>query len=309
MPNGPNKSTEVDVTFLIASYHASLEKLKRSVLSGIIQEGISLQIIVCDDGSDDPHFVELQALFLENNFTNYVLLGAEKNAGTVKNVMKAADHAKGRYLVAVGAGDYFCHKTVLHDWVQDCIAHNTPVSFGDIINFRMENMKEYVVSAPKIPHCLFLYQKTRRHLNTERYVYLLCYDHICGASWMCRTDLFFSYTKLLDDRVIYANDNCFRLMIHDGYSFHYYPKEVMKYEYGDGVSTSASTTWSTRIQKDMRETNRVLCEMEPKDPFSRRVQRYFERTASIQSPKKRTLLLFLSFPEYMAIWVRNKRGR
>lgn len=300
---------EIKVTFLIASYHASFEKLKRSALSGIIQEGISLEIIVCDDGSDDPHFVELRALFLEHGFTNYVLLGAEKNAGTVKNVLKASDHAHGHYLVAVGAGDYFCHKTVLRDWYQDCITHDAPISFGDIINFRTKNGQDEVLSVPRIPHCLFLYQKTRRHLNTERYAYLLCYDHICGASWMVRTDLFFSYTKLLDDRVIYANDNCFRLMIHDGYSFRYYPKEVMNYEYGDGVSTSSSSTWSTRIQKDMRETDRVLCEMEPKDAFSRRVQRYFRKAESCKSSKERTLLLFLSFPEYVAIWVRNQLGK
>lgn len=309
MSEKQNNNNDVDVTFLIASYNASFEKLKRSVLSGIVQEGVSLQIIICDDGSQDPHFVELRGLFLEHSFTNYVLLGAKKNTGTVKNVLKASDHACGRYLVAIGAGDYFCHKTILRDWVQDCDTHNAPISFGDIVNFHTVNGKDEVVSAPRIPHCLFLYQKTPRHLNTERYAYLLCYDHICGASWMTRTDLFFSYTKMLDDRVIYANDNCFRLMIHDGYSFHYYPKEVMNYEYGDGVSTSSSEIWSTRIQKDMRETDRVLCEMEPKDAFSRRVQRYFRKAESCKSSKERTLLLFLSFPEYVSTWIRNKIGK
>lgn len=303
----PEKPAEIEVTLLVASYQASFEKLKRSVVSGITQKDIALEIIVCDDGSDDPHFVELRALFLKYGFTNYLLLGAEMNAGTVKNIMKADPYAHGRFLIGLGAGDSLCHERVLREWYDDCIAHQALISFGDIINFRTVQGKDEILSIEKLPHCLSLYQKTRRNLNAERYAYLLCYDHVCGASWLTDRTLFFFYTKMLEDRVIYANDNCFRLMIHDGYSFHYYPKDVIYYEYGSGVSTSSSTTWSARIQKDMRETDRILCEMEPKDAFSRRVQRYFERALSYKTSKERTLLLFRSFPTYLSIWVMNKR--
>ena len=139
-----------------------------------------------------------------------------------------------------------------------------------------------------------------------QYDYLLSNDHICGVAWISTTESFFKYIELLDNRVVYADDDHFRLMIYQGIIPIYFSNRVVYYENGVGVSTSNKDKWNDLLKKDHIEANRIMCELPIKDRFTGRISRYTLSILDEKRSKIRTLKLFVAFPEYIWLWIANK---
>lgn len=93
-----------DVSVLIPCYNAS-ETIEKAVLSAIEQTGVSVEVIVCDDGST--------ALNVSNTYEqimayegNIKLLNHGENRGLSAALNTAADNASGRYFIELDADDY-----------------------------------------------------------------------------------------------------------------------------------------------------------------------------------------------------------
>ena len=105
------------VSVIIATYNSDLKKIKTTLKSVINQKKIKLQIIVCDDGSEDNHFAEIESYFNKNNFNNYELVANKENRGTVINVLSGCEYAEGDYIKSLAPGDGLIYEYVLYEWI------------------------------------------------------------------------------------------------------------------------------------------------------------------------------------------------
>ena len=70
------------------------------------QKEVSFEIIICDDGSIENLFLEIEILFRRYLFRNYFLIGHDSNQGAVNNIIDGAKIAKGRYIKMISPGDF-----------------------------------------------------------------------------------------------------------------------------------------------------------------------------------------------------------
>lgn len=80
---------------------------------------------------------------------------------------------------------------------------------------------------------------------------------------MLRRDLWLEYLEMLAGRVMYAEDNSYRIMMYRGEKFSYIPKSFLLYEYGTGISTGESQAWKERLRKDWQVTDQIMLSLEP----------------------------------------------
>ena len=90
--------------------------------------------------------------------------------------------------------------------------------------------------------------------------YILLDDTIHGAAIMCKTELYRKYLGEAIDRVKYAEDCLYRLMIFDKCTVHCYSENVIFYEYGSGISTKGNERWKRIIHNDLETTDLMLFE-------------------------------------------------
>jgi len=262
---------EVFVSIIVATYKPKYEKLRATLLSLLLQENIEFEIIVADDGSDDPMHDELQLLFKEYEFENFKLVRNIENAGTVKNFISGMEKAIGKYIKFISPGDILLGKYALRDWVIFTEQSNADMSFSDVIYYmrnanEIKNIKYYAS-----PQVVSIYARKRKALIKD--YYLLMNDTIHGASILCLRDLYYKYLKEAEGKVIYAEDCLCRVMIYDGISVSYFEQDAIMYEYGEGISTSASDLWKRKIHKDVLETDKMLLDRIKDKKYKRRLLR------------------------------------
>ena len=88
----------VDVSVIIPAYNCEAT-IARAIESALSQEGVTVQVIVCDDGSSDPAFFAIpQAASVINHATN---------RGQCHALNTAAESATGRYIIELDSDDTF----------------------------------------------------------------------------------------------------------------------------------------------------------------------------------------------------------
>lgn len=78
-----------------------------------------------------------------------------------------------------------------------------------------------------------------------------------------RRDLWIKYLEMIAGKVVYAEDNSYRIMMYAGEKFAYIAQSYLLYEYGTGISTNGNKVWAERMRKDWQATNRIMLSMEP----------------------------------------------
>lgn len=104
---------QVSVHVLI--YNGSWERVRATLNSVIMQKGIDFEVIVMDDCSKVNHSDRIKDFFSRHNFTNYRLINHEKNLGTVKTCLEAAELSRAEYTRGLGQGDMFFDEYALRD--------------------------------------------------------------------------------------------------------------------------------------------------------------------------------------------------
>lgn len=66
-----------------------------------------MEILVADDGSEDPMQDRARALLRRYGDKEAVFLSAPENQGTVRNFQRALEAAKGKYVYAISPGISF----------------------------------------------------------------------------------------------------------------------------------------------------------------------------------------------------------
>lgn len=252
-----------EITVVIASYRPVWEKMRMTLRSILLQQGIHVHIVVTDDGSEENYFDRIEQYLAEQGAEPAVLVAAPENRGTVENSLQGLSKCQTEYVKGISPGDMLYGEHVLADWYAAAKAKDATVSFCDAIYYHMED-DQFVATAEKAhPQVTAAYPAGKAMIAPN---YILFGDIALGAALMTKAQVQLRYLEKMQGKVIYAEDNVFRLMAWCGETFHYYPHDGVLYEYGTGISTSGSDIWQKRIQKDWQASNAIIHTLPPADP-------------------------------------------
>ena len=247
---------EYDVSIVVATYNAAREKLAITLASVVDQENVSMQIILCDDGSVDSHENFIRRFFDERGFADYILIMHRENQGTVKNIYDGIRQAAGRYIKLLSPGDYLSGKQVLATWTARLSESEKRWSFCNAIYYSVINGERAAVSEKAHPQLMAAYHKDDE--REIRWNYIVLSDIVLGAATLCSADLMLEYFGRIVDRIIYAEDNVYRLMVYDSIMPLYFNCDAICYEYGTGISTVRSQTWARRLEADWENADAIM---------------------------------------------------
>ena len=247
---------DYEITVLVCSYNPRINALFFTLDSVINQKNINLEIIITDDGSKNSLALEIEDYFKRNNFSNWKMVCNKRNKGTVHNLYSGLLVSSGKYIKIISPGDALYGDNTLRKWLDFTISNNYSWTFSDALYYYGDITNMTIVSVDAHPNNIRPYVKKEKKSCIWNYV---VWDDIAtGATMLCKKDIQIFYTKKLLDKVIYAEDNMWRLMMFDGIVGGYYPKNTMFYEYGTGISTRGSTIWDRRILDDWNAATKIM---------------------------------------------------
>lgn len=259
-----------DVTVLIVTYNSEYKKLQKTIDSILEQIDIYYQIVIADDGSECDNFDLVKKYFDDRNFTDYVLVSNKDNQGTVKNIVSGLDRANGIYLKTISPGDYLDNELVLTTWINELKNSKRKWSFSNAVFYKSQNGQTFEVAGKHNPIMLSPYK--RENIKECIWNYVVLGDGALGAATLSETKVFSDYLEKIKDRVIYAEDMVFRLMMFEGITPYYYNNKAIWYEYGDGISTNNNDKWKMRLQNDLKETdNQIIGCLNVADNYQRKI--------------------------------------
>lgn len=240
----------MDFSVLLLNYNASEEQMERTILSVINQKDVDFEIIVCDDCSRDNHFDYIEALFESYNFTNYTMLPAEKNMGTVRNILRGLEIAKGKYAKPLGMGDLLYNDTTLKK-VYDFMSKNDLQScFGLIDSYMIKDGESYPAShiSPWDIDAYRVQDKKRLIKNL-----VVAEDWVSGVCVFGTVSYYKYYLSMMKDKVIYCEDWATGLAIVDDEFLSLLDDYVVVYEVGTGVTTDKKKAWRGKLLEDGKQ--------------------------------------------------------
>lgn len=253
-------TNKFEISALVVCYKPNLKKLIMTLKSFIYQKDVCMQIVIADDGSEIDHFDEIKAFFAEYKFKDYVLVKNTKNVGIVQNCISGIEKCVGTYIKGISPGDYLAEENALRKWLDYMKSNNLSVCGGDYYcyHFNDEGKVAYTKALlhPRITGL--------KDFNL-RLDYLINNDLFLGAAILCERELFLKYLRLIENKVIYAEDNTYRMMAYCGEKMGFFNRKAIIYEVGTGISTSNDNNWLKLIRKDWNTTDNIMLNMPTKD--------------------------------------------
>lgn len=285
----------MDVTVIVVSYNPLWDKMKKTLLSVLGQKKVSYDLIVADDGSMNNYFDEVESLFESRKFSDFQLLSSKENRGTCINVFEALEHAGGHYVKLISPGDYFYDETTLYDWLLFHNNQKVKISFGDTIFYSTdEKLVESYGKFLKNPRQISIYYKENWSNKNSYLNYIFLNDQVVGASFLAETNLMKKYLRQIIGKIRYGEDEIYKKMLVDGISIYFFDRNVIWYEFGNGISTSNSNKWL----KIYQEENKAIYELIKKDnPLKGLEKKRLIWGLEAISKKKTKYFKFLIFPE------------
>lgn len=236
------------ISVIVLTYNPSKEKLIATLKSIINQRDVDIQVIISDDGSKQNYLREAKNFLEKNSFTDYKLVSCKKNQGTVKNAIRAVNVSKGEYVKLISPGDMFTSNYALKDWFNHLTQSEYKWSICEAIYYKNVNDCVLPIKRPTHPMITDIYEKKQE--RKCRWNYVILDDVALGAAIMSERDILMEYLLRIDGKVVYGEDNIYRIMMFDGVCADYYSQCAIFYDYGDGVSTSGESVWNERLMKD-----------------------------------------------------------
>lgn len=288
---------------MICTYNPDIEHLKYAINSALLQNNVSLQIVITDDCSKDFAAEQIIDYFEEKGFHDFTICRLPDNKGTVKNFRYGLSYCKGTFVRGLSPEDYIYGRDTLRKWIDFTLEHNAVVSFSNVICYRFENEDIIPVKRKANPQTISNYYK-----GCWGYNYLVFNDICVGAGMLVKKDTIDCYTRLLEDNhVIYAEDNSYRLMAMRRESMVYYDQPTALYEVGNGMSTSNSDVWRKRLSKDWDHTDEIMLEWARNMNENDFLKKYFKRIVEARYITNRLhrKISHLLVPGYLMYWIKE----
>lgn len=296
------KNKILDISIIIVTYNSNWMELKETIDSVISQEEITYEIIIADDGSENNHKDRIKKYFFDKHVTNYKLVLNKKNNGTVYNLFSGLQVAQGEYIKDISPGDLLVGKNLLHNWIEFLKTNNFEWSFSEAVYYRKKGDKKIFINSEAHPNDLTPY--INRNFKKCRWNYLLLDDIAMGATMLCRTKTEYEYCQKILNKVKYAEDNMWRIMMFDGIKAGYYPHITVLYEFGDGVSTSGNIEWKRRLDNDWKVTDEIII-----NTSVRRLDEFQKKILKVYSLKNSRILKYLIHGKIKSILSRKFKCR
>ena len=266
------------VTVIVLTYNASWERVRATLNSIILQKGINFELIISDDCSEDNHFDNIEEFLLRNSFTNYKIISHEKNAGTVLNILEAAQKSSGAYIKAIGQGDMLFDEYTLRDSYNYMEKNRAELIASKAVFFRAYSYPVEVIAHYRYPQNIDVYGDPDRLRET----YLILDDRVSGATTMWERNTLIKYmteaAHANREGVKYVEDFMIKCMVFDKCRIFYFNRNTVFYEVGTGLTTSPQNiNIKNRIEKDEYIVDGLLftrCITSISDEFSRNLYKY-----------------------------------
>ena len=222
------------ISVIVSSYHTTLEALLCTLESVITQKNIIFDIIIADDGSEKQFSEELRSYFKQRDFTNYYIVEATENVGTVRNLLRALTHAKGTYIKGIGAGDCLYDEYALADIVSFMDQNRYKIGFGLIQGFQKKesSLTPFIWHSPKD-----ISPYRSENMKALRYNMVVYEDYISGSCLFYEKEYFKKQLRAIEGTVIYCEDFLQVLTTLEHEKIGFLDRFVIYYEVGTGIST------------------------------------------------------------------------
>lgn len=268
-----------DVSVIVATYNPVYEKMMLTIDSIICQKGVNIELIMTDDGSKNNYFGEIKEHLRKKGFINFELIEHKENQGTVLNVYDGVIKSGCKFVKIISPGDILESEDVLYEWIQQMIYKDYGWSFSDAVYYCKGKDKYVAVESKTHPQIVEPYLKEEN--DVCRWNYVVNDDIAMGATLLCTRPLFEEYLLRIIYKVKYAEDNVWRLMMHDGIVPYYHPVETVIYECNTGVSTSGDDCWSKLLSADWATANKIMFENpNEEDNLQKEMRKYVFREYS-----------------------------
>ena len=251
-----------NVSIIVLSYNPNLISLKRTIRSAIFQKNIDFEIIVSDDCSKNNFHKEIEQLFIDNGFYNYKINKNNCNVGTVKNILSALKLAKGEYVYCISQGDMLFDDNTISDFYHFSKNKSAKICFGDYLGYNCMDDKVNIFDAKIYPRITGAYSKGFKiYKNT-----FLLNDYILGPSYFRERSFFEKALTQISKTSVYVEDStttAYALTM--GVEVYYYPRKIVWYEIGIGISQGANSKLMKQVDIDILKTLDSLVEKYPKD--------------------------------------------
>lgn len=254
------------VSIIVLTYNPDQAKLCATLAAAAQQQGVSTEIIISDDGSARKDFSFLPAFFEKLQFSNWKLIENTENRGTVANCCAGLDRAAGEYVFLTSPGDILFDSTTVQQFYDFSKAQDAQICFGNAVRYCCEKGVVRRTSLYSIPAAPDIYG-AQCSLNGQRTAFF-GNNFIIGASYFRKTATAQKYFRELLGISKYTEDTPSTMYaLADGIPIHYLDRNIVFYEDGTGVSTSATDKWKKILHQDMLVSLNRLKELHPKDPW------------------------------------------
>lgn len=235
---------------LVVTYNSDLPKILLTIKSVLRQKFEDFEIIVTDDGSKENHFEEIRRYFEENHFSNYQLVGHEKNQGTVKNLISGLKHATGKYVRDFGAGDAFYNEETMAQIYEFMEKYQYEGCFGLLQGFRFNEKGGLEKRDYYHPFDIKAYLEEGREERIVKNLVLYS-DNVSGAATCYRREFYLEYLEKIQEEVVYEEDIFQVLAAVEGRPLHLFDGYMIWYEIGEGVSTKKRSRFEELLRQDV----------------------------------------------------------
>lgn len=254
------------VSVIVLTYNPDPAKLRQTLTAAARQREVDFEILISDDGSARKDFSFLPSFMQQLGVASWRLLDNAENAGTVKNCLGAVREAQGDYVFLTSPGDYLFDDYVLRDLYHFAEQNNAPLSFGNAVFYTAADGEPRVTQRYSAPAQPQLYAPAVPAARMKAAFFGGSW--VIGASYFRRRTLALTYLEKIADNSVYTEDTTSTAAaLACGERLCYCARNVVWYEDGTGVSTSANQRWKEILMRDMVRCFTQLKAEHPTDPY------------------------------------------
>ena len=301
------RAKDYDISVIVPCYNPNIEKLKMTLRSILLQEGVCFQIVLADDGSIEDYFPAIEAFFEVEGFEDYKFVTSEKNNGTTINFYQGVRAADSDYIKGISPGDFLYSQDTLRGWLSFVEANRIKASFGDAVFYNADDGHFHVIERRISTRPLIRSIYDIGHLNRRAACrnFIMLNDVVLGAAMLFEKETVLEYCKKLTGRIKYCEDKMTGLMLLDGIEVVRYPHSILLYEFGNGISTEKNDHWRRVLDADEDAFLQILKNQGARDALARRCCKYL---MEVREHGDDNIVLMCKYPDvFMARLLRKFR--
>ncbi len=254
------------VSVIVLTYNPNPAKLRQTLTAAARQQEIDYEILISDDGSTRKDFSFLPTFMQQLGVVNWRLIDNAENKGTVKNCLSALREAQGDYVFFTSPGDYLFDDFVLRDFYRFAEEQQASLCFGNAVFYSAADGQPRITQVYGNPAQPQLYAPAVSTAWMKAAFF--GGNWVIGASYFRRRTVALTYLEKIANSSVYTEDTTSTAAaLACGERLCYFARNVVWYEDGTGVSTSANQRWKEILAQDVVRCFTQLKAEHPADPY------------------------------------------